>query len=62
MILDVLEQKLRSPVLLEKLGGLAVSLVQKNIEQGSWGPNAALTVSVKRGSKPLRDRGNSYLR
>ncbi len=57
MILEVLEQKLRNPALLEGLGGVAVSLVQKNIEQGSWVPNAALTVSVKQGSKPLRDRG-----
>ena len=57
MILDVLEQRLRDPRLLDGLGGLAVSLVQKNIEQGSWTPNAPLTAAVKQGSKPLRDRG-----
>lgn len=57
MILEVLEQRLRDPWLLEGLGGLALSLVQKNIEQGSWAPNAALTVSIKQGARPLRDRG-----
>lgn len=57
MIIDELERHLRNSAILDRIGGLAVSLVQKNIEQGSWAPNAGLTASVKQGNKPLRDRG-----
>ncbi len=57
MIFDNLAAKLRNSQVLERIGSLAVSLVQKNIEQGSWAPNASLTASVKQGNKPLRDRG-----
>lgn len=57
MIIDELEGRLKNPVILDRIGGIAVSLVQKNIEQGSWAPNAGLTAAVKQGNKPLRDRG-----
>lgn len=57
MIIDELEGRLKNPAILDRIGGIAVSLVQKNIEQGSWAPNASLTTAVKQGNKPLRDRG-----
>ncbi|WP_304223116.1 phage morphogenesis protein [Gracilinema caldarium] len=57
MIVDELEGRLKNPAILDRIGGIAVSLVQKNIEQGSWAPNAGLTAAVKQGNKPLRDRG-----
>ncbi len=56
-ILDALERRLRDPGLLDYVGALGTSLVQKNIEQGSWVPNAALTQAVKGNNKPLRDSG-----
>lgn len=56
-ILDALEHRLKDPGLLDYAGALGASLVQKNIEQGSWVPNAALTQAVKGNNKPLRDSG-----
>jgi|UniRef100_A0A7C3IJC6 phage gpG-like protein len=57
MILDVLAARLQNPRTFDGLGNRAVSLVQKNIEQGPWAQNAPLTAAVKQGNKPLRDRG-----
>ena len=57
MILDTIEKNLTNPHLFDRLGNRAVSLVQRNIEQGPWAPNAPLTASVKQGNRPLRDRG-----
>jgi phage gpG-like protein len=57
MILDVLADRLKDPSILDAIGNRAVSLVQKNIENGPWAQNTPLTASVKQGNKPLRDRG-----
>jgi len=57
MILDILAKRLQDSGLLDGLGNRAVSLVQKNIEQGPWAQNAPLTAAIKQGNKPLRDRG-----
>ena len=57
MILEATEKALADRRLLDYVGNLAVSLVQKQIEEGPWVPNAALTIAVKQGDKPLRDRG-----
>ncbi len=54
---DALGRRMRDPYLLSMLASIAVSQVQKNIQKGSWTPNAALTTSVKGSSLPLRDRG-----
>lgn len=56
-VLDALNRRMSNPSLLEMVGVMAVSLVQKNIVSGSWAPNAPLTVDVKGSSKPLRDTG-----
>ena len=54
-ILDALERRLRDPGLLDYVGALGTSLVQKNIITGPWAPNSALTQRVKGGNLPLRD-------
>jgi len=56
-VLDALERRLSSPALLEVVGEMAISLVQKNIRDGAWTPNAPLTQAVKGSGKPLMDRG-----
>ncbi len=58
--ITILSNRLQSPVLLDRIGVLAVSLVQKNMETGSWIQNAPLTQAVKRGTKPLRDYGDLF--
>jgi phage gpG-like protein len=55
--LDALGRRMADPELLDVLGSAGVSQVQKNITNGNWAPNAALTQAVKGNSKPLRDTG-----
>ena len=51
--------RLQDPRLLSGLGARAVSLVQKNIRDGAWEPNAPLTRAIKgQGAKPLMDAGH----
>jgi phage gpG-like protein len=56
-VLDALEMQLKDPTLLDQIGSLGVSLVQKNIETGPWVPNSPLSQDYKGNSKPLRDTG-----
>jgi len=42
---------------LDAIGEGLVSSTQKRIAKGDFAPNAPLTVKMKRGSNPLRDRG-----
>ena len=56
-VIDALERRLQDPALLDQIGSLGVSLVQKNIETGPWVPNSPLTRNYKGNSKPLRDTG-----
>jgi len=56
-VLDALEESITDAALYDLIGSLGVSLVQKNIEQGSWAPNSPITQDYKGGSKPLRDTG-----
>jgi len=52
-------QRLQEPGLLDGLGARATSLVQKNIHDGDWEPNAPLTRAIKgAGAKPLMDDGH----
>lgn len=41
----------------EQLGFVAVAIVQKNINNGNWTPNSAVTIAKKGSSKPLIDTG-----
>jgi len=50
--------RLQDPDLLSGLGTRAVSLVQKNIRDGDWEPNAPLTRAIKGSAKPLMDAGH----
>jgi hypothetical protein len=56
-ILDALERRIADPSLLEFIGARALSLVQKNIKDGGFAPNSALTQAVKGNNIPMRDRG-----
>ncbi len=55
--LDALGRRMTDPALLDDLGSVGVGLVQKNISNGNWTPNAPLTQAVKQNNKPLRDKG-----
>lgn len=56
-VLDRLEKNMTSHDLLDGLGIMAVSLVQKNIRKGPWKQNSAMTQDVKQNNKPLQDKG-----
>lgn len=56
-VLDALERRLNDPSVLEVIGAMGVSLVQKNIRDGNWTPNSPLTVAFKGSNRPLMDRG-----
>lgn len=55
---QAMAQRLRDPALLSGLGARAASLVQKNIRDGAWEPNAPLTRAIKGSAKPLMDAGH----
>lgn len=56
---QAMASRLQDPRLLSGLGARAVSLVQKNIRDGAWEPNAPLTRAIKGpGAKPLMDEGH----
>lgn len=56
---EAVADRLRDPAMLSGLGARATSLVQKNIRDGNWTPNAPLTRAVKGGNpKPLMDEGH----
>lgn len=56
-VLDRLGQRLADQSILDGLGDLGLSLVQKNITEGAWKENAPLTQDVKGNNIPLRDKG-----
>lgn len=56
---QAMAERLRDPRLLSGLGARAASMVQKNIRDGAWEPNAPLTRAIKgSGAKPLMDEGH----
>lgn len=56
---QTMSQRLQESGLLDGLGARATSLVQKNIRDGDWEPNAPLTRAIKgAGAKPLMDDGH----
>ncbi len=57
--LTTVTERLQDSRMLSGLGARAVSLVQKNIRDGDWTPNAPLTRAIKGGTpKPLMDEGH----